>query len=167
MNADQDIAMDFKSAMRRMATTVCIITCAGKLGGHGMTATAVTSVCADPSALLVCVNSNAAFYQAMIHADKFCVNLLDSSQAELSRAFSGQLQGHERFTVGQWKTRCDDLPYLVDAQANLFCLKDEVIRYGTHSIFIGRVQEVHNAPNISPLLYQDGHYAHAQYLSAA
>ncbi|ALD90048.1 flavin reductase family protein [Cupriavidus gilardii] len=158
---------DFKTAMRRMASTVSIITCANEAGAHGMTATAVTSVCAEPSSLLVCVNTAASFHHAISGAERFCVNLLDSSQVDLSQAFSGRLKGAERFSVGSWQLHDDGLPYLEDAQANLFCLVDRRIAYGTHTIFIGRVEHVLIADQVSPLLYQDGSYASAHRLAAA
>jgi flavin reductase len=52
-----DLSSGFRSAMRRLVATVSVVTCADADGWHGMTATAVTSVCIDPPAILVCVNT--------------------------------------------------------------------------------------------------------------
>lgn len=44
----------FRGAMRRPAATVTIVTTANSDRGHGMTATAVTSLSMVPPSLLVC-----------------------------------------------------------------------------------------------------------------
>jgi hypothetical protein len=75
----------------------------------------------------------------------------------MSRAFGGALKGAKRFDGGDW-TIARRLPYLIDAQANLFCTTESVTHFGTHGIFIGRVEDVRVSEDASPLVYQDGHY---------
>ena len=151
------VSSDFRSAMRRLATTVSVVTCADGDGWHGMTATAVASVCTEPPALLVCVNTAAAFHGQLSASGAFCVNLLGSPHVQISQAFGGRLKGVERFEKGNWKLR-RGLPYLADAQANFFCATETVTHFGTHGIFIGRVEEVRFAEDTAPLVYLDGHY---------
>jgi flavin reductase (DIM6/NTAB) family NADH-FMN oxidoreductase RutF len=143
--------------MRRLATTVSVVTCADHDGWHGMTATAVTSVCIEPPALLVCVNTVTAFYGRLSASGVFCVNLLGSPHVRISRAFGGTLKGVERFGQGNWRL-ARRVPYLVDAQASLFCRTASITYFGTHGIFIGRVKEVRFAEDAAPLVYQDGQY---------
>ena len=93
----------FRDAMRRFATTVSIISCSDDQGRlHGMSATAVTSVCANPPTLLVCINKASATNRAVSGSARFCVNVLRSFHAELSRVFSGKFRGDERFRLGNW-----------------------------------------------------------------
>ena len=66
--------------------------------------------------------------------------------------------GEDRFLVGEWASDDDDLPYLIPAQANIFCETDAISSYGTHSIVIGKVRDVAVRGQVAPLLYQDGHY---------
>jgi flavin reductase len=153
----KDLAFGFRGAMRRLAATVSIVTCTDADGWHGMTATAVTSVSSEPPALLVCVNKANAFYGRLAASKSFCINLLKSPQAQISQVFGGRLKGFERFERGKWAV-VRGLPYLVDAQANLFCTKELVTHFGTHGIFIGCVEEARFAEDAAPLLYQDGHY---------
>ena len=155
---DDEIPQVFRSAMRRLATTVSIVTCAGAEGWHGMTATAVTSVCADPPTLLVCVNRATSLYRPLVTGGAFCVNLLRSSQAPLSRAFGGQVKGPARFALGNWQAEEGGLPFLADAQANLFCAVQRVVECCTHGIVLGGVRAVRFAEAVTPLLWQDGHY---------
>jgi flavin reductase (DIM6/NTAB) family NADH-FMN oxidoreductase RutF len=77
---------------------------------------------------------------------------------QISQAFSGRLKSVERFERGNWAV-ARRLPYLIDAQANLFCKTESVTHFGTHGIFIGRVEEVMFAEEAIPLVYQDGQYA--------
>lgn len=156
--ADLDVPQAFKSAMRRLAATVTILSTGNADIRHGMTATAVTSVSTDPATLLVCVNQKAAMHAHLGVGSRMCVNLLRSVHADVSRAFSGQMTGDERFTVGEWSTDEAKVPFLLDAQANLFCDIKVAVPYATHTIFIGEVYGVRLHEEISPLIYQDGDY---------
>lgn len=163
----EDVGADFRNAMRRLSTTVSLITSADEGIWHGMTATAVTSVCMSPCALLVCINEASAFHAIIKHAGKFCVNLLGVNQADLSAIFSGKRKGLARFDVGDWAADPTGLPFLVDAQANVFCDVDASMQYETHTIFIGKVRGVRCSKVIAPLLYQDGQYAASKPLDTA
>ena len=55
----------FRDAMRRMASTVTIITATDFGRHHGMTVTAVTSVSMDPPSLLVCLNNRTRLHDIM------------------------------------------------------------------------------------------------------
>jgi flavin reductase (DIM6/NTAB) family NADH-FMN oxidoreductase RutF len=75
----------------------------------------------------------------------------------ISQGFGGRLSGAERFKSGNW-TLARRLPFLVDAQANLFCRVETRTHFGTHGIFIGSVEEARFSGEATPLVYQDGHY---------
>ena len=49
-------------------------------------------------------------------------------------------------------------PYLTDAQANLFCVVDGMLGYGTHTIFVGRVDAIRLHGETRPLIYGDGRF---------
>jgi flavin reductase (DIM6/NTAB) family NADH-FMN oxidoreductase RutF len=156
---NMEVSVDFKSAMRRLTTTVSVISTAHEGEWFGMTATAVTSVCADPAALLVCVNATSSLHAPLLASGRFCVNILQVDQHEVSNAFGGKLKGLERFSVGDWTTSAEGLPILIEAQANLVCRLEQSVRFGTHDIVIGAVERVSMREKISPLLYEDGKYA--------
>ena len=50
------------------------------------------------------------------------------------------------------------LPFLENAQANIFCKVDKLSSYHTHTIVIGLVEETNFADTISTLTYVDGDY---------
>jgi flavin reductase len=127
-----------------------------------MSATAISSLSVDPPSLLVCVNKSAASHRALRRGGRFCVNVLRSFHSELSQTFSGKGKGEDRFCLGNWHQSEDGLPFLSDAQANLFCETDRITDHTTHTIFIARVYAARMQDHVDPLLYQDGKYAVAK-----
>lgn len=156
---DNSLNTTFRAAMRRMAATVTVISTTAENGSrHGMTATAVTSVSADPPAVLACVNRSAALHAQLGLGRRLCINLLHCSQQRLSEVFAGALEGEIRFTEGDWLSNAEGVPYLADAQANIFCEVEALHAYGTHSVCISRVTHAVCRPDVAPLVYQDGTY---------
>ncbi|MDF2617981.1 MAG: 4-hydroxyphenylacetate-3-monooxygenase protein [Xanthobacteraceae bacterium] len=148
----------FRQSMRRLASTVCVISC--KRGGerYGITVTSVTPLSFSPISILACVNKTTSISAPLKDVGRYCINVLRASQADVSNSFSGGLPPKERFDVGKW-AEMDGIPYLPDAQASLFCEIDQAISYATHDIIIGGVTAAHFAPDIAPLIYQNGSYA--------
>jgi flavin reductase (DIM6/NTAB) family NADH-FMN oxidoreductase RutF len=153
--ASPQVAEDFRSTMRRLASTVTLLSTSWKGQRFGMTATAVTSVSLSPPSLLAIINQTASIHGPLVESGRFCVNILFRGQSEFCDVFSGELKGEERFRVGRWVDQ-EGMPYLQEAQANVFCTVDRTMPYGTHSIVIGRVQRSLSRLEISPLLYLDG-----------
>lgn len=151
-----DLAADFKAAMRRLATTVTIVTASRGEHRHGMAATAVNSLTTSPPSLLVCVNQSASIHEPIGTSRQFCINVLACGHHHLVPIFSGKMTGEDRFVSGDWVTDETGIPYLVDAQANIFCTVVQHMSYGSHSIFIGTVGRVLLFGATSPLLYQEG-----------
>jgi len=149
----------FKSAMRRLAATVSIISTGGPQGArYGMTATAVTSVSAEPPSLLVCINRNASIHDPLHEVGRFCINVLGTGHEDHCFDFSGRTMGESRFERGSWQSRFG-IPYLADAQATVFCDVDQKISYGSHTIFIGRVTDCVVSGEPKPLIYVNGTFA--------
>ncbi|MFS0735894.1 flavin reductase family protein [Sphingomonas sp. 1P06PA] len=158
--ADGDLEDLFRNAMRRVASTVHVITITVDGQPIGMTATAVSSLTASPPSLLACVNQSASMHGALAAARHFCVNVLHSDQLDVSRAFSDSRMRDVRFENGDW-VRDDHAPWLRDAQASLICERNQLIAFETHSIVIGLVQQVRIRDAVDPLIYLDGRYVRA------
>jgi flavin reductase (DIM6/NTAB) family NADH-FMN oxidoreductase RutF len=155
---DASVASSFRTAMRRVASTVNIVTATDGERRHGMTMTAVSSLSMEPPSMLVCVNQATLLHDIMLSARHFCVSVLRDSQATVSTAFSGQVSPAQRFSVGQWQQTPSGIDYLVDAQANVFCKKVAAIPFGTHTIFIGVADAVIVNDDVKPLIYQNAAY---------
>jgi flavin reductase (DIM6/NTAB) family NADH-FMN oxidoreductase RutF len=152
-----DIREAFRLAMRRVAATVAIVSARCEGERHGTTATSVTSISLDPPSVLVCFNQASRLHEFLHKQDHFCVNILQTANIEIAKIFSSA-PAAERFAVGDWRDS-EGIPYLADAQANLFCRKEQEITYGSHTIFIGRVLQAVMREEVSPLLYHDGRYS--------
>ena len=152
-----ELTDDFRQAMRRVASTVNVITVC--VGGEpmGITATAMSSLSLDPPSLLICINRTASLHSPLEDVSHFCVNVLHRSQEEIARMFADRSQQALRFVSG-WEVDCNRPPRLADAQAAILCRRIRHFPYGTHSIFVGEVEEVKVRGDVDPLLYVDGRY---------
>ena len=158
---DPQLEADFRQAMRRVASTVNVITIC--VGGTpmGITATAMSSISVDPPSLLVCINRTATMHGSMEDVSHFRVNVLHRDQEEMARIFADRRHQALRFSEG-WTVDCERPPRLVDAQASFLCRRIDHHRFGTHSIFIGQVEEVTFRDDVHPLVYLNGTYASAR-----
>lgn len=155
---DPEVASSFRAAMRRIASTVTIVTAADGRRRHGMTMTAVSSLSMAPPSMIVCVNQSTFLHDILISARHFCVNVLKHDQADVSTVFSGAASPEERFLIGDWAMHYAGTDYLRTAQANIFCRKVAAVPFGTHTIFIGAADEVALNADDRPLLYRNAAY---------
>jgi flavin reductase (DIM6/NTAB) family NADH-FMN oxidoreductase RutF len=154
----EDVPQIFRAAMRRLAASVSIVVAKGDDGPVGMAATSITSLTVDPPAVLVCVNRATSLHALLVPTAPLSVNLLSRHQQDVSAAFGGGVPREQRFGIGGWYEGGNGLPALEGAQANLCCVIDAMLAYGTHSIVIARVLEARISDDVAPLIYQDGAY---------
>src|SRR3954454_18983251 len=152
-------ANQFKLGMRVLAGAVNIITSAHAGHLYGMTATAVCSATADPPTVLICVNKLATTHGAVLKSKVFCVNVLRSEDWELSTSFSGAHSGEGRFKSRNWSKLATGSPVLVDSLVSCDCRVVKHLAHGTHTIFLGEVDQVLVGKKGKPLLYSEGQYA--------
>lgn len=148
---------DFVAAMRNAPTAVTVVTTDGRAGRYGVTVSAMSSVSADPPAVLVCVH-NASPAAAAIGVNKaFCVNLLAADQAALSDRFAGRHKAADRFAGIGTDALGTGAPVLRDALSIFDCRLLESHRFGTHSVFIGLVVGARHGEG-APLVYHNRAY---------
>jgi flavin reductase len=152
----------FKHAMRRLASTVTILTAEDAGVRHGMVATAVCSLGVAPPSLVASVAQTASLHDPLLASGRFCVNLLTLAQADLVSVFSGRHSGEARFQFGTWERHELGPPLLREAQANLICQVADRLYYSGHTVIVGRVIDVYAAEAIEPLLYHNGSIAAAR-----
>src|ERR671919_2346509 len=87
----------FRNAMRRVASTVNVISI--YLDGQplGITATAVSSISLDPPSLLVCINRAASLHAPMGGMSHFRLNVLHREQENIACMFADRSQHALRF----------------------------------------------------------------------
>ena len=152
-------AAEFKLGMRSLAGAVNLITCRRDGRLYGMTATAVCSATAEPPTVLACINRSATTHGAVAAAEIFCVNVLRPEDRELSALFSGTAKGEERFRPEQWQTLSTGAPVLKNALVAFDCRVVNRMAHGTHTVFLGEVQQLLIGRKGKALLYADGQYA--------
>jgi flavin reductase len=154
---DERVIDQFRLAMRRVAATVNVISLTVNGEPMGITATAVSSLSMDPPSLLACINRGAAVHASMADMANFRVNILHRDQEEIARMFADRGREAERFAAG-WELSDHLPPRLIDAQASVLCRRIDSHQFGTHSIFIGVIEDVAVRDDVSPLLYWNGQY---------
>ena len=159
MEANQVDGQQFKQGMRTLAGAVNIVTSMHAGHRYGMTATAVCSATAEPPTILACINKLATTHDAVAKSKVFCVNVLRVEEWELSTTFSGGQTGEARFKHGNWTRLTTGAPVLVDALVSFDCRVVKKMVHGTHTIFLGEVEQILIGKKGKPLLYSDGQYA--------
>ena len=157
IEADAMLCDSFRLAMRRVASTVNVISILVDGQPMGITATAVSSISLDPPSLLVCINRAASLHAPMGDMSHFRVNVLHRDQEQIARMFADRSQHALRFLSG-WDLASRGAPSLVDAQATILCRRLDSHSFATHSIFIGVVEEAGSRSDVNPLVYLDGRY---------
>jgi flavin reductase (DIM6/NTAB) family NADH-FMN oxidoreductase RutF len=156
-------AAEFKLGMRSLAGGVNIITCRHEGHLYGMTATAVCSATAEPPTVLVCINRSTTTHEAVARAGIFCVNVLRDEDRELSGLFSGahgsSMRGEARFRQEQWEQLFTGAPVLKNALVAFDCRVVNRLAHGTHTVYLGEVEQLLIGRKGKPLLYADGQYA--------
>ena len=123
---------------------------------HAMTVSSVFSVSLEPMSMMVSVNQQAGIHDVLQVNDRFSLNLLASNQIEIAEICSGSEEGQVRFEHDDWEM--EEIPYLKNAQSNLFCSCKKIIPLYSHSLVIGEVDKIFHSGNMNPLIYQDGKY---------
>jgi len=151
----------FRRAMGRFATGVAVVTTRTRDLDHAMTASALTSVSLEPLLLLVCVEREARFHDAVVEAGIWGVSVLASRDrpaadwlATRGRPTHGQLD-----RVAHHHGRETGVALLDQALSTFECRTTAVHPAGDHSIVVGEVVSVSAAAHPGEaLLYYRGQY---------
>ncbi len=143
----------FRSAMGKFATGVTVIATEVEGEVHGMTANAFMSVSLDPKLVVISIGEKAKILHKIKESKIFTVNILAADQQELSMIFAGQLKEHREVTFD----RLDGKPVLHGAVAQVACEVSAEHVEGDHTLFIGKVTDIH-LEDAEPLIFYNGKY---------
>jgi flavin reductase (DIM6/NTAB) family NADH-FMN oxidoreductase RutF len=151
----------FRRAVGHFATGVTVVTARVDGIDHAMTASAFTSVSLDPVLVLVCVDKEARFRDAVLESGQWGVSVLSVAGRQAADWFAtkgrpliGQL---DRFP--HHRGRVTDVALLGGAVAWLEVRSTAVYDGGDHDIVVGRVLEVETSDlEEPPLVYYRGAY---------
>lgn len=148
----------FRLAMGRFATGVTVISTIADGHDHAMTASAITSVSLDPLLVLVCVEIDSRFHDAVTEAGFWGVSMLPTSAratadwlATRGRPLHAQLD-----RVPFHRGTATGVPLLDHALATIECQTCDVHPAGDHSIVVGQVVslEIDDDPGDALLTYR-------------
>jgi len=154
----------FKQGMRRLAGVCTIVTSAdpsrGREGWVGLTATAVSSVTAEPPRILVCINRSVLAHQTIARSGVLGINVLGAENGPLADRFGGgRCPAEDRFQGGQWKRGMLGVPLLSESLVNFECILKDTVVSSTHDIMICEIVSVeNNSERGEPLIYFDGSF---------
>ena len=137
MTVESDL---LRQAMRFWTTGVTIVTAAHAGVQHGMTVSSFTSISITPPQVLISVAHNTRTHDLIVNSHHFGVNILDSSQMELSDRFAG-------------RKLASGTPLLKQGLAQFDCRVLTTVDSGTNTLFIGEVLAVQSVDQGDPLIY--------------
>jgi len=148
----------FIRAMRRVATSVFIVTTDGPGGRQGATISAFASVSADPPSFLLCLRSDSRMCRAIHVNRKLCVNVLSEDCESIARRFAGADDAHvtSRFEGISFIRNSNYGPIFAGATSFSGTIAN-VIHHGTHDIIICNVKLICEDSEL-PLAYLKGRY---------
>jgi flavin reductase (DIM6/NTAB) family NADH-FMN oxidoreductase RutF len=151
---------DFRSAMRRLAGGVSVITVGQGNDITGMTVTSVSSLAVDPPTLIVSINRESSSWPLLQRHGFFGVNILAADQLDIAERFAGKdgLKGAARFDGAQWITGASGVPLLAGALAAIECGVEDIVERHSHAIVIGRVLDTRLSLRSAALAYWQGQY---------
>ena len=158
---DEVAVADFRKAVGHFASGVTVVTTVAAGVDHAMTASAFTSVSLEPLLVLVCVDKEARFHDAVLESGWCGASVLASGQrraadwfAMKGRPLIGQL---DRFPTHRGLTGA---ALLDGALSWLECRTTAVYDGGDHHIVVGAVVAAHEGDRDGqPLVHHRGHYS--------
>jgi flavin reductase (DIM6/NTAB) family NADH-FMN oxidoreductase RutF len=149
---------EFRNALGRFATGVCVIT--AKPEDHhafGMTVNSFASVSLEPPLVLWSLQKNSDCFALFERVTHFTVNVLSEDQQAESNQYAKK--GDHALTEGSYRMGKSTSPVLKGAMTSFECEMDAVHDGGDHIIIVGKVVELSDHPaEKSPLVFFQGKY---------
>ena len=151
--------LDLRRACGQFATGVTVVTVRDGDGFRGMTANSFTSVSLDPPLILVSVDRRNRTHQLLGEGEPFSVSVLSQAQQCWSDRFAGRHGDvQHQFDDIPHTLSPDGMPIIAEASASFSCRVVAIHEAGDHSLFIGQVEGIAQAPREAPLLFFGGKY---------
>lgn len=149
------LAPAFRSAFRRSAGTVSVIT-AGGIRPVGFTATSLVSVSVAPPLVSFNISATSSSWPTVSRAGHLAAHVLGTHQRDVATAFA--TSGIDRFAAaGEWEHGRHGVPLLRGALARLVLGVESITQVGDSAVVLARAVEIEHTDG-TPLLYHDGAY---------
>jgi flavin reductase len=147
-----------RTATRRFATGVAVLTVWHGQAAHGTTVSAVATLSRKPLLLGVCLRDTSSFVELARTAGRFAINVLGATQALLAGHFADPARpaGLAQFDYVDWETEAfSGAPLFTGCLAGLGCRLDSTVPVGDHHLLVAEVVTAQHRPG-SPLLSYAG-----------
>ena len=151
----------FRRVVGHLPTGVTVVTTCVDGVDHAMTASAFTSVSLDPVLVLVCVEKDARFHDAVLESANWGVSVLAASGRRAAEWFAarGRPLGGQLDRVEHTRGEGTGAALLTDSLAWLECRTTAVYDGGDHDIVVGAVLTVATSGlEAPPLIYYRSAY---------
>ncbi|MEM5471031.1 flavin reductase family protein [Hoeflea sp. AS60] len=151
-------AAEFRDAMRNFVGNVSVLTAGKDDDRSGLVVTSAISLSADPPLLLACVNRASSTWPLIKRYGCFGWSALGAGHQAIAERFTGfgGAKGADRYAGASWVTAKTGAPLLEDAAVGIDCTVEEMIDRATHSIIIGRVQDIRIRSGQGAMIYWNG-----------
>jgi len=149
----------FRNALRHFPAGVTIVSIKAGAEVHGLTVSAFAPISPEPPLIMVAIDHRHSAHSLLQKEDAvFAVNILAENEMELSNRFAWT-KDEDRFDRGDWGEAVTGAPVLGDALAWLDCRIHARYPAGTHTIYVGEVQEINvPRPDEAPLVFWNRDY---------
>ena len=156
---NQPDAKSFRDAMRAFVGNCSVLTVGSGDQATGLVVTSGISLSADPALILACVNRSSSSWHLFSPGGAFGWSSLGAAHQGVAERFSGfgGVKGAARYDGADWET-VDGARLLMGAPTAFACTVEEMIDRATHSIIIGRVNDIRTSRGAGALIYWDGQY---------
>lgn len=154
MATDVDPSL-YRDVIGRFASGVTVVTTTAAQRDYGTTASAVSSLSAEPPMLLICLNRTSETQAAIMETKRFVVNVLAENQEEVAKRFA--TKSANKFLEDEILRSPHGLPLVPGALAHLECSVAETAAGGTHTVFLSEVERA-EASDSGPLTYYRGRF---------
>lgn len=134
------VRQDFRDAMARLASGVVVVSARSAERYHGLTATSLVSVSAEPPMILVSLEHETATLAAVRDSRKFNVSALTREQEFLAERLAGRAPAVD----AEWRAiphrlGANGIPLIDGCAAWLECEVTEIHTAGDHDVCIAQV----------------------------
>jgi flavin reductase (DIM6/NTAB) family NADH-FMN oxidoreductase RutF len=148
---------EFRNALGRFATGICVITADDNGTPFGMTANSFASVSLDPALVLWSIQKDSECAPIFENVSRYGINILNSDQQATSNQYAKK--GDHDLIAGSYRQGTSGAIVLKDAMTSFECEVEQRIDAGDHIILLSKVLDMSNDPaDREPLLFFSGKY---------
>lgn len=153
---DDPSAEWFREAVSRFTTGLTVVSCRRDGVDHGMTASSFVSVSLDPLLVMVSVERDTRFHDAVMAAGEWAASVLPEHAVATARWFAtkGRPREGQFSELPHHRGRATDTVILDGALAAVECRTWRVVPAGDHDLLLGEVRALEVPDDVPPpLLY--------------